>query len=486
MNESLIELQAKLNLAKSKKNINADIKKLQGQIDKLKLQAEIDPKTVSHLTRQLESILKQTMNETGVQAGSAIAENIATGINKASKKVDTEIEKLADNAISKKLKKTANSAITFFISKAKEALSELKQLDTLLTEISKTNDNFSKSDLDRIGSSAFDVASRYGKNAADYLSGVQEASHAGYKNAEEIAELSVAAQSTGNMTAELANQYIMATDKAYQFGSSVKKLTEVLDGSNYITNHNAVNMTELAEGMSVVGSAAASFGVDVSETTAALGTMIAATQQSGTEAANAFKTILLHIRQIADEEKGISAEGLARYENACNALNVHLKETKNGMLSLRDPMEVLRELSIEYNKLEESDFRRTDLLSSVGSKSGAEQLDTLLRQWDTYETMLQQYTDGTGSMAAEADKTVNSWEGSLNRLSNTWTDTVGNIADSDAVIAAINSLNGLLSVINNVTNGLGSLGTIGLGAGLFASIQNVGGDKMYSPVCYLF
>lgn len=88
--------------------------------------------------------------------------------------------------------------------------------------------------------------------------------------------------------------------------------------------------------------------------------------------------------------------------------------------------------------------------------------------------MLQDYADGTGSMATEAEKTANSWEGSMNRLSNTWTDTVGNIANSDAIITAINTLNGLLGVINDITGALGSLGTIGLGAGIFTGVKNIG------------
>ena len=88
--------------------------------------------------------------------------------------------------------------------------------------------------------------------------------------------------------------------------------------------------------------------------------------------------------------------------------------------------------------------------------------------------MLQQYKDGTGSMDKEAEKTANSWEGSMNRLSNTWTKTIGHIADSDAIIGAVNGLNSLLSVIDKITSSLSSLGTIGLGAGLFAGIKNIG------------
>jgi len=371
----------------------------------------------------------------------------------------------------------ASLATKQFIKSAKE----LKEIDTLLTEISKANEKLSKSDLNKIGDSSFGVASKYGRQATDYLLGVQEASRAGYGNATDIAELSVAAQGAGDMTAKLANQYLIATDKAYKFGGSVEKLTEVLDGSNYITNHNAVNMTELAESMSIVGSTAASFGVDVDKATAVLGTMIATTQQSGSEVARAFKAILLNIRQVSDEEEGIDAEGLTKYESACNALNVKLKETKNGVLSLRDPMEVLKELSVEYNKLEETDIRRTNLLSSIGGKLRATQLDALLRQWNTYETMLQQYAEGTGSMEVEAEKTAKSLEGRLNSLSNTFISFVNTITNKDVALNGISFFDKMIQGTEGLVNTFGTIPTVltAINTSLVAMNKNSGITKIW-------
>lgn len=71
-------------------------------------------------------------------------------------------------------------------------------------------------------------------------------------------------------------------------------------------------------------------------------------------------------------------------------------------------------------------------------------------------------------------KTSASWEGSLNRLSNTWTDTIGNIADSDAITATINALNSLLNIINNITDTLGSFGTIGGVVGTYLGAKGLG------------
>lgn len=102
------------------------------------------------------------------------------------------------------------------------------------------------------------------------------------------------------------------------------------------------------------------------------------------------------------------------------------------------------------------------------------QLDALLRQWDSYKTMLQQFEDGTGTMAFEADKTAKSWEGSLNRLKNTWADTIENIANSDGIIAIINGFEKIISGVNKLTDTLGSLGTVGLGTALYAGYKNFG------------
>ncbi len=417
-------------------------------------------------------------------------DKIKTGCNGAERSMQ-RLDKLGDS-LKKQFQQafssisalfSAGAAVAKIISETKEAISELKEVDTLLTQIGKDKHRLSKADLAALGSSAFNTASKYGKSATEYLSGVQKALRAGYKNAAEIAELSLAAQNAGNMTAELADRYILAADKAYQLNGSVEKLTEILDGSNNITNRYTANMTELAQGMDIVGSTAASFGVEANETTAALGTMIAATQQGGSEAASAFKAILLNIRQVSDEEEGINAAGLKRYEQACIALGVSLREVKNGALSLRDPMEVLKELSEAYNRLDESDIRRTDLLNSLGGEIHGTQLDALLSQWSTYEDMLRTYAAGTGSMAAEAETMVNSWEGALNRLANTWADTVENIADSDTFTATINGLNRIVTGINNVTDAIGGItnlgGGLGAASGLLMNIMGIGERTMF-------
>ena len=452
--------------------------KLQGYVDELEKGVDLNR------WNEINGALKQT-------------ENSMRGLGKLGASLRQQFKQAAES-FTQWL--SVSSAVMFLVTKTRQAVVELKEVDTLLTEISKANDKLTKSQLADIGDSAFETASRYGKKATDYLAGVQEMSRAGYQNAEAMGELSVKAQGAGDMTEDVANKFIVATDKAYKLNGSLTDLTKIMDGINYITNHNAINMTELSEGFSIVGSTAASFGVEANELTAALATMGASTQQSGSEVARAFRAILLNIRQVSDEEEGIDAEGLTKYEKACNALGVSLKNTVNGVQELRDPMEVLGELSKKYRELSDTDIKKVNLLNSVGGKLRATQLDALLRGWSDYEKMLGQFESGLGSMEQEAAKTADSFQGRLNTLSNTWTDTVENITDTNTLKGAVGLLNSLLKGVDTLTGGYDKLsssvntlfgllgkdgssisGTLGIVAGLLMKKNGVGKNYCNMP-----
>ncbi len=130
---------------------------------------------------------------------------------------------------------SVSSGIMLLISKTKDAISEIKELDNILTEISKTSDMTSQQ-LNKLGMDAYDAASKYGRTASDYLLGVQEMARSGFygEKGTAMAEQSLLAQSAGDMTADLANNYILATNAAYKLNGESDKLNAVLDGQNSI------------------------------------------------------------------------------------------------------------------------------------------------------------------------------------------------------------------------------------------------------------
>lgn len=116
-----------------------------------------------------------------------------------------------------------------------DSVSELKEIDSILTEISKTSD-LTNSQIKELGANSFEAASQWGRTAKDYLLGVQEMSRSGYygDQAEKMAQTSILAQAAGDLDADMANSYLLASNAAYQYQGNVEKLNALLDGQNMI------------------------------------------------------------------------------------------------------------------------------------------------------------------------------------------------------------------------------------------------------------
>jgi TP901 family phage tail tape measure protein len=185
-----------------------------------------------------------------------------------------------------------------------------------------------------------------------------------------LAELSILAQSAGDMTADLANSYIVATNAAYKLGNNVTQLNAILDGQNQITNRNQVSMSDLAEATKVAGSQAAQSGVAVNEMTAAMGTMIASTKQGGDIAGRAFKGILMNLQQVSGEIDGevFNEDSFKKVEETLNDVGVATEEIVNGTAKLRDPIEILKELAKVYNSLPSDSVDKANIISDLGGK----------------------------------------------------------------------------------------------------------------------
>ncbi len=223
-------------------------------------------------------------------------------------------------------------------------------------------------------------------------------------------------------------------------------------------------MADMAAGMSKAGTVASSYNVSIEDLTAMLGTMEAVTKSGGEEVGNAAKSILINIQNITS----------SKITGTLSRANASMTEVVNGVEKLRNPIEILRDLAKTFNELDEKDPLRAEILTNVGGKYQASKLAALLQNIKLFDKMLVDYSEGTGSALNESNKSATNLTGTLNKLSNSWTKLVNTVINSDGLKTGVNILNSLLQGVTAVTEKLGSLGTIGLGAGLFAGIRNIG------------
>ena len=352
---------------------------------------------------------------------------------------------MSNNNLFTQIKQTFSKLLTNFSDQFQYSLSQLREVDNILTDIRRLNATLSKSDLADIGKKAYAAADKYGQNVTDYLSTVRSLTQAGYKNAAELADLTLSLQNAGDLTADLAQTYITAADHAYDLNGNIQQLRTTLDGANNISNLNAVNLSDLAVGMTTVGTQAADAGVQISEVTAAIGTMATAANVTGADAGNAFLNIL---------------NNLSFSDN-----------------SLQTPMEQLAAIADTYQKLDADSSERSNILSLLGTENDQAAIDALLSNWNLYQTMLSEYATGGGSISEEAALTADSWESSTNRLQNSWVNFIDTLVDQDAIVGTTNALSNLLNGIASITDTVGALPP--LIAGVTAIL---GQDKLFCPI----
>ena len=280
------------------------------------------------------------------------------------------------------------------INQIRNAFNEFKEVDTILTEIAKTSGQ-AREELESLGKTAYESASRWGVAATDYLKVVQEMNRSGFtgKKGEDMADLTMMAMSAGDLDANLAQKYILATNAAYGYKASVEDITKALDMQNILTDRNSVSLQDMAEATSIVGSLAANSGVKIDELSAIIGTLVSTTKQSGSEVANATKAIIMNLQNV----------GSNKIIDTLDKANASMFTMKDGIEQLRTPVQILDDLAKTFNSLDEADPLRAEITTNIGGKLRSSYLSSLLKNWDVYKKQLKDTTEGAGSAMREAN-----------------------------------------------------------------------------------
>jgi TP901 family phage tail tape measure protein len=397
-----------------------------------------------------------------IQTGFKNTENSMRGLGKLGANLKDQFKQAAESFTQWV---SVSSAMMGLVYKTKQAIDEIKEVDTILTEIAKTSDR-TMNQLQSLAKESYSHASKYGRTASDWLTGVQEMNRSGFQGQQgnDMADVSILAQTAGDLNRDTADGYILAMNAAYDYQGSIEKLKTALDGMNQITNVNSTDMETMANAITKAGSTASTTGVQIDELSAMIGTISARTKESGEEVGTGIKSLLINLQNTSSK----------KIVTTLNEANASMTEMKNGVEQLRSPIEILKDLAKTFNSLDEKDPLKSKILTNIGQKYHANELSALLSGWSDFNKMMDDYASGDGSAEREAEKSSNNLEGSLNKLSNTWTSTVNNIVNSKDLTKTVKTLNSMLGAINDITSALKGAGSIGVGVGLIQSLTGHG------------
>lgn len=356
----------------------------------------------------------------------------------------------------------------------RDAISTMKAVDDEMVTVRKVT-GFTAEQMENLRDRAYETASAYGEAADEYLNSVAAFARAGYgEQADALAELATKTKLVGDTSAETAQQFLLSVDAAYQYKGNIDALTRVLDGANEIDNKYATSIEKLAEGLGTVAPVAAQAHVGVDELTAAIGTITAVTQRSGSEAARAFRALVLNIvgdtKTEIDEGVTWTTGEIAGLRDVIREYAPAAYEAAKATGEVIDPMEAIGGLAQSMKDGLLTEQKLMEMVSDIGGKLRTSQLLALIQNWDMYQSMLKDYANAVGSADEEISNAMDSWTRKTNILKNEWTEFVQSMVSTDAVKGGLDVLIGTVEVLNTdlghaaVTAGAVSLGLIGIQA----------------------
>ena len=447
-----------------------DFSQLKGEIAKL----QSSPVTLGVDTQQANVNIKATaknvatvqeaFQDTGKkaqQSSEKVAEKVRD-VGKAAKETSGFASLMGDSfgrvAAKMALWQVMGNAIAGVKRSFTEALATMKDVDDEMVTIRKVT-GATTEELNRIQKQAYDTASAYGVAADEYLNSVANFSRAGYgEQASALAELATKTQIVGDTDAETAQQFLLSMDAAYKYQGSIEQLTKVLDGANEIDNNYATSIEKIAEGLGKVAPIAAQAHVGADELTAAIGTITAVTQRSGTEAATALRALFLNI--IGDTKTEID-EGVTwttgEIAGLRDVIKVYAKDAYDAAQatgSVINPMKAIAGLAQSMKDGLLTEQQLMEMVSDIGGKLRTSQLLALIQNWDMYESMLGDYADAVGSADKEVENALDSWTRKTEILHNKWTEFISNLVETDTIKGALDQVIALVEFLDSDTGRL--------------------------------
>ena len=409
------------------------IQKIEKAVDTLKQKGRQVAVDVN--TAPMEN-LSSKVKEVGTE-GEAAAKKLSAGMQSIEKSTENAGKTLSQLFTEITKWQILNAAVAATIRTVTDAVDTMKAVDDELVTVRKVT-GATADEMEKLKDRAYEVASAYGESADEYLNSVAAFARAGYGDqAAALAELATKTKLVGDTNAETAQQFLLSVDAAYKYRGSIEELTKVLDGSNAIDNRYATSIQAIAEGLGKVAPTAAMAGVGVDELTAAIGTITAVTQRSGTEAATALRAIFLNI--LGDTTTEIE-EGVTWTTGEIKGLMDVLKQfapevvkTAQATGQLIDPMEAIGALAKAAKEDTTTASKIFSMINDIGGKLRTTQLVALIENWDMYQSMLSDFGNAAGSADTEIANALDSWTRKTNVLQNKWTELIESFLDTETV-----------------------------------------------------
>lgn len=367
----------------------------------------------------------------------------------------------------------------------KEMVDNVSKIDTSLMELEKVSD-LTADGLERVTDRSFKLGKSLAKTGTDVLDAVTTFKRAGY-DIEDSMSYAEQALKTTNISENLKDAG-QAADSIVNIMKGFKNetpefATKINDAVNQVSNTEAVDFDNLIDGATRLSAVADQAGMSFEQM---LGTLTGGYEILGNmeKVATGQITIFSRLQAIqldGEEEVSTVAKLQETFNNATKGA-VNIVDQTTGQL--RNVYDILDDVANVWYELDKN-TREALAIEAAGIRQKNVFL-AMMQNWEGVKDAVESASDSVGSADVENEKYIKSIQGRVENFERSVQQLSRTVLDSDIIKWFVDLGTTGVNAIDKIVNTFGSLGTIGLGAGLFAGFKNVGGDKMYSLICYLF
>lgn len=360
----------------------------------------------------------------------------------------------------------------------RSAFETVKELDAAMTETAVVTD-FSVGDM-------WDQLPRYTQAANELgttTKGAYETMTLFYQQGLDTNEAFAIGTETMKMARIAGLDYANATNlmtaalRGFNMELNETSATRINDVYSELAAITAADTQEIATAMTKTASIAANANMEFETTAALLSQIIETTREPAETAGTAMKTIIARfteMKKAAGDVINVDGEevNVNKVEAALKSAGVALRDTKG---EFRDLDDVFLELSSKWNNLDMMTQRYVATMAA-GSRQQSRFI-AMMSDYDRTLELVDAAYNSSGASQRQFEKTQDSLESKLNKLTNAWNEFLMGISNSSVIKGAVDLLTNLLNIINKVT------GAFGEGAGGVLKLATaMGGLKLGSAI----
>lgn len=353
-----------------------------------------------------------------------------------------------------------NNSVQLLKNAVRDAIDTVKDLDEAMTETAVVTD-FSVGDMWKQLPKYTDEANKLGATV---------------KGAYETLTLFYQQGLNQNQAWDLGIETMkMARIAGLDYANATDLMTSALRGFNMELNHassqrvndvyselaaiTASDVEELGIAMSKTASLAHSANMEFETTAALLAQGVEATRESPETIGTSLKTVIARFTEVKelftkDQLMGTDSEGqvinINKIDTALQTVGIDLKKFLLGEEGLDD---VLLQLSSRWNTLDLA-TQRYIATQAAGSRQQSRFL-AMISNYSRTQELVEAAYNSTGASQKQFEKTLDSLEAKLNKLTNAWDTFTMGLANNAIIKAVVDTLTTILTVINKITGAFG-------------------------------